>query len=272
MLKYIWKEHKRIILIVSILAICSIAIAIGIYAQVTNAKIAETKQDKQEKNYTELKNNFKFLFSNSILRASSSKTDLSDDDLIYLAYDITEKDSGKYDLNVKIPLFSLETRTTKKINKEINDTFVKKIIDIATNNKANTIYSIDYVVFINDNILSFVIRATLKEGSTAQRIIIQTYNYDIENDKLLNIDDLINYKGLDKKNVQEKINNEITSISKQKSDIETQGYNIYKRNPSNAMYLLENTDTFFLDNNSNLYIVYAYGNSNNTSEIDLVIF
>ena len=52
MLKYIWKEHKKTIIIVCIFAVCSIAIALGIYAQVTNAKITESQADKQEKNYT----------------------------------------------------------------------------------------------------------------------------------------------------------------------------------------------------------------------------
>ena len=272
MFKYIWNEHKKLILIITIFAICSIAIALGIYAQITNTKISQTQEEIQEKNYTELKNNFKFLFNNSVVRASTAKTNLSDDDIIELAYDITEKDSGKYDFNLKIPMFKLETKTTKKINKEINDTFVKKIISIVQQNKVNTIFSVDYAVFINDSILSMAIRSTLKEGSIAQRTIIQTYNYDLENDKLLNIYDILSYKGLDTSNVQDKINAEIKSISEQKSNIESQGYNVYKRNPSDQMYLLENADTFFLDNNSNLYFVYSYGNTNNTSEMDLVIF
>ena len=272
MLKYIWREHKKIILIITIFAVCSIAIALGIYAQITNQKITESKADKIEKNYTELKNNFKSLFSNKIVRASSAKTSLSDDDLIYLAYEINEKEGGKYDLKINLPLFSIETSLTKRINNEIMDTFGQKIIDIVKNNKTNTIYSIDYAVFINDNILSLAIRATLKEGSSAQRIIIQTYNYDLENDKLLNIYDLINYKGLKDKDVQKKVNDEIKTISDQKSNIENQGYNVYKRNPSDEMYKLENTDTYFLDSNANLYIVYPYGNTNNTSEMDIIIF
>ena len=272
MLKYIWREHKKIILFITIFVVCSIAIALGIYAQITNAKIAESKADKEEKNYTELKNNFKSLFSNSVIKASSSKTDLSDDDLIYLAYDINEKEGGKYDLNIKLPLFAIETSKTEKINNEIMNIFAQKIIDIIKKNKTNTIYSLDYCAFVNDNILSLAVRATLKEGSSAQRIIIQTYNYDLENDKLLSIYDIINYKGLKEKDVQNKINSEIKTISEQKSNIENQGYNVYKRDPSSSIYELGNTEVFFLDNNSNLYIVYPYGNNNNTSEMDLIIF
>ena len=38
------------------------------------------------------------------------------------------------------------------------------------------------------------------------------------------------------------------------------------------MYKIENTDEFYIDNNNNLYLIYAYGNENLTSEMDLVVF
>ena len=38
------------------------------------------------------------------------------------------------------------------------------------------------------------------------------------------------------------------------------------------MYELENTTNFFLDKDNYLYVVYAYGNSNFTSEMDIIIF
>lgn len=37
------------------------------------------------------------------------------------------------------------------------------------------------------------------------------------------------------------------------------------------MYKLENTDNFILGEKSHLYIIYAYGNNNFTSETDLII-
>ncbi len=272
MLKYIWREKKNFIIIVSVLLICSIAIALAIYAQVTNAKLTETKVEKQEKNYTELKNNFKSIFTNSINRSSNAKTTLSDNELINISYTIEEKDSGKYDLNITIPTIGIDTPVTKKINTEIINTFAKKVVNIVTENQSNTIYTINYVAYINDNILSLVIRATLKEGSSAQRIIIQTYNYDLENNKLLKLDDILEYKNLTSDKVQSEINTKIKEISDQTSNIETQGYNIYKRNINSSEYLISNTDTFFLGQDGTLYIVYAYGNNNNTSEIDLILF
>lgn len=38
------------------------------------------------------------------------------------------------------------------------------------------------------------------------------------------------------------------------------------------IYKIENTSTFFLDKDNYLYIIYAYGNNNFTSEMDIIIF
>lgn len=272
MLKYIWREKKNVIILVGVVLICSIGIALGIYAQVTNAKISNSKEEIQEKNYTDLKNNFKSIFTNSINRESTANTDKSDDELVYLAYDIQEKNSGKYDISAKIPLFKMETETASTINNEIMNTFVTKLVDVFKNSTTNTIYSIDYVVYINQNIISLVIRGTLKDGSNPQRVMMQTYNYNLETEKLATIKDVLAIKNLSEEEVQNKINEEIKQICEQKSNIETQGYNIYKRDKTDSIYKLQNTKTFFLGKDGNLYVVYAYGNKNYTSEIDLVIF
>lgn len=51
------------------------------------------------------------------------------------------------------------------------------------------------------------------------------------------------------------------------------GYsNIYTRDLNNDMYKIANSKTFFLGENGKLYIIYAYGNQNFTSEMDIVLF
>ena len=77
---------------------------------------------------------------------------------------------------------------------------------------------------------------------------------------------------LDKEDVQSKINSTIKEIAKINEGLETSGYKVYKRDLNSEKYLLENIDTYFVDQNDNLYIVFAYGNNNYTSELDLVIF
>ena len=68
------------------------------------------------------------------------------------------------------------------------------------------------------------------------------------------------------------ISKETLEIAKINEGLETSGYKVYKRDLNSEKYLLENIDTYFVDQNDNLYIVFAYGNNNYTSELDLVIF
>lgn len=275
MLKYIWRDKKQLIITIGVILVCSIAIAIGIYAQITNTKINKTAEEKREANYEDLKNNFDSIFTNTINKdgaAQVANANINYDEIIGTKYDINEKKETKYSIVAKIPLFKKETETTKKVNQEIFNTFGGKIVDIITNNKAYTIYNMGYVVYINDNIMSLVIKCTLKEGTNPQRTIIQTYNYNLDEDKLVSIDELIQKRNLDKEQMQKQITDEITKVSEQNTSIINQGYNVYKRNPNDDIYKVENTPNFFLGKNKTLYLVYAYGNNDYTSETDLVIF
>ncbi|MGN1271371.1 MAG: hypothetical protein ACI4UX_05355 [Clostridia bacterium] len=275
MLKYIWRDKKQLIIIILIVLVCSIALAIGIYAQITNSKITKTEAEREEADYEDLKNNFDSIFTNTINKEGAVKVvnaNINYDEIIETKYDINEKKETKYNIVAKIPLFKEATATTKKINQEIFDIFGQKIADIITNNKAYTIYNMGYVGYINDNILSLVIKCTLKEGTNPQRTIIQTYNYNIDEDRLVSLDEIIQKRNLDKEKMQERITEEITKVSQQNTSIMEQGYNVYQRNPNNDMYKVENTPNFFLGKNKTLYLIYAYGNKENTSETDLIIF
>lgn len=275
MLKYIWRDKKQLIIIIGIILVCSIAIAIGIYAQVTNSKITKTKEEKIEANYEDLKNNFDTIFTNTVNKEGAinvENANVNYDELIETKYNVNEKKETKYSIVAKIPLFKKETETTKKINQEIFNTFGGKIVDIITNSNTDTIYNLGYVGYINDNILSLVIKCTLKEGTKAQRTIIQTYNYNIDEDRTVTLDEIMQKRNLDKEKVQNQITQEITKLSKQNASFANQGYNVYVRNPNDDMYKLENTPNFFLGKNKTLYLVYAYGNNDYTSETDLVIF
>ncbi len=275
MLKYIWRDKKQLIIIIGIILVCSIAIAIGIYAQVTNSKITKTKEERIEANYEDLKNNFDTIFTNTVNKEGTvnvENANVNYDELIETKYDVNEKKETKYSIVAKIPLFKKETETTKKINQEIFNTFGGKIVDIITNSNTDTIYNLGYVGYINDNILSLVIKCTLKEGTKAQRTIIQTYNYNIDEDRIVTLDEIMQKRNLDKEKVQNQITQEITKLSKQNASFANQGYNVYVRNPNDDIYKVENTPNFFLGKNKTLYLVYAYGNNDYTSETDLVIF
>ena len=47
---------------------------------------------------------------------------------------------------------------------------------------------------------------------------------------------------------------------------------LYERDLSSDIYKVENTQNFFLTQDGNIYIVYAYGNNDYTNEMDIIIF
>ena len=134
----------------------------------------------------------------------------------------------------------------------------------------NTIYTVEYVANVQDDILSVMIRSNLKEGSSAQRVIIQTYNYDLRNNKEITLEEVLRIEQLDKPIVQNTIDNEIKAEQKKVEDLKKLGYNIYNRDTSSDIYKVENSKEFYLTNNT-LYVIYAYGNNSFTSETDIVI-
>ena len=269
--KYFLVKNKMIIMIGAILLICAIAIAFGIYAQITSRSEIKAKEEKENKDYAELENNFDEIFTNTINKEDSAKDSLNYDDIIYCAYNI-DNEEAHYNINAKIPLFKIQNEVTKKVNQEIYDTFAKTIIDIVQNSNSHTTFNLDYVAYVNNNILSLAIRCTYKNGSNPQRKIIKTYNYDVESNKLVNINEIIEYKNLNKEDMQAKITEKIKKENEEVKVFAEQGYNVFVRNENDDMYKIENTPNFFIGKDNHLYLVYAYGNNNYTSELDLVIF
>lgn len=266
------KDKRKSIIIAVMLLVCSIAIAIGVYSQITNKGKKNKENEQIEENYEDLKNNFQEIFTNSINIEPTAKLNFNYEEFVYTKYNIKEEKNGKYNVEAKIPAFKEETKVLKQVNKEIYNLFGKEILKIANDATEFTVFNLKYVAYVNDNIVSLVIMCNYKNGTNAQRRIVQTYNYNIDEDKLLSIDDIIQYKKLDKEKVQEKIKSEIEKANSVVKTISDQGYNLYLRNEGSEIYKLENTANFFIGKNNYLYIVYAYGNNEFTSEIDLVIF
>ena len=270
--KYFFIKYKRIILIVGILIICSIAIALGVYAQITNKGVKIPESQKIEENYEDLKNNFQDIFTNSINKETTANLNINYEELLYTRYDIKNEKSGRYIIEAKIPGFKEDTKVLKKINEDIYDIYANEILKIVNTATVRTTFNLEYVAYVNGNVISLVIMCKYKDGTNAQRNIVQCYNYDIEKDKLLSINDAIEYKQLDKDQMQKKVKDEIKKVNNQNKNISEQGYNVYIRDEDDLMYQIDNTPNFFFGKNNYLYLVYSYGNNNYTSEIDLVIF
>ena len=72
--------------------------------------------------------------------------------------------------------------------------------------------------------------------------------------------------------MQNQIYEEIEDNNKKMEQLKAQNYSYKTRDKNDNMYKLENTENFIVNNDGYLYIIYAYGNKENTTTIDLVIF
>jgi len=258
-------KKKKIIIIVWVV----ILVLIVISTLLSIFFVSKNKENEKESNINieELENNFNTIFKNTIYpETEENKTK------VYLKYNIETTETGKYKIDTSVPGLEIKSEEAEKINNDIFSSFVRPIAQILNQEGAYIIYNVDYVSYINNNILSIVVKCNLKEGSNPQKIIIRTYNYDMEANQILTLDNVLNIKNINQEEVQnrvfEKVNEEIQKVSA----IQNSGYNVYKRDINSEIYKIENTKEFFLGENNVLYIVYPYGNSSYTSEIDLVIF
>ena len=274
-------KKRQLILYISIMIICIICVIVAFYVQfyarIDIARLVgmakeEALGQKTEEQADVLENEFENLFTNSLTntenQGESKKKDTSKE-LVYT--DIQKKESklNSYDVEVYIPKINIDGPIIEEYNKDI-ETFNEKANEVLKSENKNIIYTVEYVANIQEDILSLMIRSNLKEGTSAQRVIVETYNYDLRNNKEISLEEVLDIEYVDKNLVQEKIDNKISTEQRQVEDLKALGYNIYSRDISSDEYKIENSKIFYLTDNV-LYIIYPYGNENYTSEMDLVI-
>lgn len=256
------KKGKKI-LIISLVMILLILIAIAVFLILNNKRYEEIERQEEEA-VINAEENFKNLFTNLEYTKNENEA-------ITLAYEMKQEEQGKYEVDFNIPLLNIETDTANTVNDEINEIFSRKLISIIKENSVYTKYNVDYIAYTNNNIISLIIKADLKEGSNAQRIIVKTYNYDLEENKLLNLEEYIEKTGFDKSAVQAQIS---TYIREKNEGIDTSladEYNLYIRDVRSEKYLIENVENYYIGEDGKLYIVFAYGNNNFTETVDVII-
>ena len=275
---------KKIVLFAILASVVVVIIGISIYFAFfqgsNNLPIIGEKDDEEEmlsEKYEELKSSFDRSFSNSVRKSTtiSSLPEKVDEtkDFVYTKYDVNLSSENRYDIHVSIPYINIKGEGIDEINKEIDETFGSKVNNVIQSKDMLSIYNLDYVLYLNDDMFSLVIKSTLKENEQPQRVIIKTYNYSFERQAQLSLGQLLVRNKLDKAQVQEKINTTIKEIATTNKALEqTTGYYVYRRDVADPRYILENIDTYYIDQNGYLYIVFAYGNKSYTSELDLVIF
>ena len=274
--KYKLKKKDIAIYTVSILS-CVIALIVVAIIQVMgndiSNKIFGTNKAKKlsEEEELKLKTDFDNMFTNTFSGEAidSQKIDV-EHDFVYTGYQNQETVSGSYTLNVNIPRINIKSSILNEYNQEIEKIFKQKTNEILNSKGTQIVYSVDYTAFVEDNILTVVIRSNFKQGSNAQQVMIYTYNYDLLSKKEMSLQDMIDKLNLNKNDVQNFVKQEIEEEEKNSKSLKELGYNIYVRDSSNSMYKLENSNQFFILNGK-LYIVYAYGIFSQTSEMDLII-
>ena len=263
-----------------IMIVCIIAIVEALYYVMNpniqdNKNIADNSLSNAQITDMTLVDNFDDVFQNSFKNTNTSeeaeKID-ADKDYIYTNYEKTEVNSGNYEIDVKIPVININSEEIKSYNEDIKQVFQDKAESILNGGSNRAVYSVDYEAFLNNNILSVVIRSTLKERSNPQRVIIQTYWYNIKEMKKVEFSDIMTLKNLDTNTVQEKIRKQIQGKQEEAKALQQLGYSVYIRDLRSDRYDVENISNFFIDENNNVYVIYAYGNSSNTDVTDIVIF
>ena len=273
------KKNKKLkIFYIGIISICVIAIILAIVVQIvkTNDASAVAKLPQLTENQkNQHKDEFEKIFQNKVnyLENNSYKISKlsSDKEIVYIGYQNNESKLNDYDLKVNIPYININNDTIEEFNTQIKDIFEKKAKSIINTQNNNVIYTVDYSAYISNNVLSLVVRSTLKEGTNPQRDIIQTYNYDLTNQKEYTIDDMLNAKGITKKEANQKIKEEIKQQQEKAEELEKLGYTTYKRDYTSDIYNINNATEYLMGEDNALYIIYAYGNENNTNEMDIVV-
>ena len=161
------------------------------------------------------------------------------------------------------------------INKQIASVFYEKANSIIENSEdeeseGKSIYTVSYTAYLNENILSLAIRATLKEGNAAQRVIIKAYTYNLSTNEEVKFSEMLKVKGISRDVAQKAIKDKVQESINYSESLTSFGYDIYKRDIKSEIYEVENVDNYFLGPKGNIYVIYAYGNANFTTENDIV--
>lgn len=273
---------NRIMFFVIVGLLCILALSIGIYAQIfyrysdtdpfmLGIGVGKTQEAAE---ITKMKNEFNSIFTNDISGESTTDTikKETDKDLVYTTQNIIEKENDKYNIVANIPYINIDSDTIEKINSDINKKYVEKIEKIMAESKEYQDYNVTYKAYLNGELLSVIIRENIKAGRNTQSSKITTYNYSLSLDREVSINDIIKAKGYDSRKLQKEIDEQIDELNKKDKELKNQYTEVRLRDASNQMYKIENTENFIVTPDGYLYLIYAYGNREDTNKIDLIIF
>lgn len=280
---------KKYIFFTVLVLVCIVALCLGIYTQFFY-KYSDTDplmlginigSQKTAEEIDILKAEFNNLFTNSIIINSENvRVDRMEPskELVYAVYNLVNEDENYYSVNAQIPVLNINTDIAKAINAEIKTEYYDKANSIMRRTEGHTVYNVSYAAFVNQDILSVVIKSSLKEQNKAEKVTIKTYCYSIPEDQLLSINnvlessDLLEVKGLTLETIQNTINEDVKKAYNNAKILAADYGTLYERDLNSEIYKIENTQSFFLTQDGYVYLVYAYGNNDYTNEMDIIIF
>ena len=215
------KNKKLKMMYIIIIAVCIVAVvATGIIQIVKNLPDKEPEIDTSI--LQRYKEDFDNIFKNQVnyLKNSGYTIDRIDESqqIVYTGYSNKSNKVSDYNLDVNIPYINIKNTVIEGFNQDIKDTFEQKAKSILSTQSQNIIYNVEYCAYVTNDILSLVVRSTLKEGENTQREIIQTYNYNLLTQKKVTFEDLLNLKNISRQDAGNTIKSEIKSIEKTSLD------------------------------------------------------
>ena len=276
---------NAVIFFIILFLICVVSICLGVYSHYFY-RYAETDplmlgihigSKKSAQEYAELKAEFSTLFTNQLHSyKDSNKVEVNKIEngksLVYTGYNIQNEDENFYQVQISLPIININNDEIKVINKEIKEDYYDEAYNIMRTAKTHTSYKVSYAAYINEGVLSVVIKESLKAGNKPEKVNVKTYNYNVLNQKMLSLNDLIKLKQTDKETVQKNIDETIKMEYNNALAIEQEFGSTYKRDLDNVIYKVDNATSYFLTHDGYVYVVYAYGEYADTNEMDIVIF
>ena len=206
---------KKVVFFVAILLICVVALFVAIYIQFFY-QYADTdpfmtgfvSSEKTQEEITNMKNNFEKLFQNSLLIDESQKESV-DSKIIKSGYQFKKEDESFYTIDVEVPSITKVSQVATDVNTEIYNDFYSKVMGYTTQTSQHIYYTVKYQAFYKDNYLSIVIKSSLKEGNSPERVVVKAYVYDTNTDQLVSINEMLEHTNISAKKVQNAIDKEI---------------------------------------------------------------
>ena len=163
---------------IGIIAVCVIAVIAAFAIQIKQGndpssiggatRLPELTDDK----ISVYKQQFNEIFENKVNYLENNAYKITKieeaEEIAYLGYQSKETKANSYELNVNIPYINIDDDVINKYNKQIKDIFEQKAKSVLNTRNNNVIYTVNYTAYVSINILSLVVRSTLKEGGKPQ--------------------------------------------------------------------------------------------------------